>query len=181
VNHTVYHDDSIDDREDGGILDVSYAATEKLWVGVYNTEYNVKGGINRGEPPSEFFTQSRSRPIADMSALPNNDKLIDIVGTLSTASKIFSSNSPKPWVKINETASDGRNAFIETYEPTRKDIKKLPHRPHYVLGRCHNKTGYYHLETLEAHYILYCRIKDRAAVIQPTDKCTHVDSGPVEK
>ena len=182
VNSTMYHDDSIDDREDGGILDVSYAATEKLWVSVYNTEYNVKGGMYRGEPPSEFFTQSWSRPIADMSALPINDKLIDMVGTLSTTSKILS--TPKQWVKLNETASDGRAAFIQTRflyptclcaEKKRKEMMALPHLDYYVLGRRWCKTGYFHIETLESHYILYYRIKNRLTTMRSemmADLCT---------
>ena len=134
VNSTIHHDDSIDGHKDGGILDVSYSATERLWTSVYNTEYNVQGGMYRGEPPPEFF-----------KAMPT---------------------SPRPWVKLDETASDGRDAFIPTSAQKRKDIKKLLPRPHYVLGRCHDKTGYFHIETWEAHFILYHRIKDRLSTMQ---------------
>ena len=76
------------------------------------------------------------------------------------------STSPRPWVKLEETASDGRDAFIETSAQKRKHIKKLLPRPHYVLGRCHDKTGYFHIETWEAHFILYHRIKDRLSTMQ---------------
>ena len=141
VKNTVHHDDSIDDRKDGGTLDLSYAATEKLWTSVYDTEYSVQDGMYRGEPPSEYFKATWSPEIAGLPKLP------------------------KPWVKLHETASDGRDAFIQTSEQKQKDIKKLPHRPHYVLGRCHNKTGYFHIETWEAHFILYYRIKDRLSTV----------------
>jgi Protein of unknown function (DUF1399). len=52
------HDDSLNDRTEGGTLDVNFKATRKLWHQVYSEEYRVQGGMYRGEPPKEFFDAS---------------------------------------------------------------------------------------------------------------------------
>lgn len=49
------HDDSLNDRTEGGTLDNNFQATRKLWSDVYDVEYKVPGGMYRGEPPVDFF------------------------------------------------------------------------------------------------------------------------------
>lgn len=49
------HDDSLTDREEGGILDTNFKATKRLWLDVYNADYVVQGGMYRGEPPNIFY------------------------------------------------------------------------------------------------------------------------------
>ena len=180
MNCTMYHDDSLDDREEGGILDVSYTATQKLWKSVYNTDYKVNGGMYRGEPPLEYFHGTWSRTSADTPAVPNHHyrHLIGMVGASSTAAaKIFSLTPPKPWIKVYESTSDGSPAFIRTSEQTRKALsgKALPHLNNYVFGRFSRTTGYYHIETKEAYMILYYRISHRLSTMKTammTDMCS---------
>ena len=170
VNSTMYHDDSIDDREHGGMLDMSYAATEKLWKFVYNNEYIVYGGLYCGDPPSAYFTTTWSCP--ETPAFPIDDQLIGLVGTSSTTSKIFSSTYPLKWVQLHETASDGRDAFIQT---PRKGVKTLPRLEHYIIGSINSETGYFHIETEEAYRILCDLIRDYIDNLQhemTMDACT---------
>ncbi len=49
------HDDSLTDREEGGILDTNFKATQYLWLDKYNEDYVVQGGMYRGEPPNIFY------------------------------------------------------------------------------------------------------------------------------
>jgi len=58
---TLNHDDSLNDRSEGGILDRSFRATVELWKEMYNGEdYSVPGGMYRGEPPVEFYNSAWS-------------------------------------------------------------------------------------------------------------------------
>lgn len=49
------HDDSINDRTKGGVLDTSYHETTRLWNEVYGRSYVVAGGMYKGEPPVEYY------------------------------------------------------------------------------------------------------------------------------
>jgi hypothetical protein len=49
------HDDSLNDRTEGGTLDLNFKATRTFWNQVYQEEYRVEGGMYRGEPPREYF------------------------------------------------------------------------------------------------------------------------------
>ena len=49
------HDDTLNDRTEGGDLDTNYRATCQLWYETYHEPYPVRGGMYRGEPPKEFF------------------------------------------------------------------------------------------------------------------------------
>ena len=49
------HDDSINDRSEGGILDTSFQQTKELWKEVYGVDYFVEGAMYQGEPPLEFY------------------------------------------------------------------------------------------------------------------------------
>ena len=49
------HDDSLNNRTEGGLLDTIFQATGKLWSDVHGVEYKVPSGIYRGELPEEYF------------------------------------------------------------------------------------------------------------------------------
>jgi hypothetical protein len=141
MNYVFHHDDSYTDRNEGGVLDVSYNTTRTLWESVYGSEYVVPGGMYRGEPPKEFFSPKWNR-----------DK----------------PSGPRRWAKLSGKASDGSPAFVLTTEQERHTIKDLKNREKYVLGRIESKTGYYHIETREAHKILLDRV--RAKIYRVEDK-----------
>jgi len=50
------HDDGLNDRSEGGTLDVAFNETKALWNTMYSQEYSVCGGMYRGEPPREYFS-----------------------------------------------------------------------------------------------------------------------------
>lgn len=50
------HDDSLDDRTEGGPLDRAFEEMKALWEGTYGEEYFVAGGMYRGEPPAEYYS-----------------------------------------------------------------------------------------------------------------------------
>ena len=62
MGSTLHHDDSLTDRGDGGVLDVSFNATVGLWKKAYGTEYAVHGGMYRSEPPASFFSKDWEPP-----------------------------------------------------------------------------------------------------------------------
>jgi Glycine-rich domain-containing protein-like len=159
----MYHDDSLTDRDEGGVLDVSFGATQKLWKRVYGADYVVHGGMYRGEPPSAYYTKTWSSSSNDIVVSLNQNiigqGLIGKVGASSTSANVLS--SPKPWVPLNGTASDGQPAFIRTEGQVQDLIKDLPYRDPYVLCRLNRNTGYYHIETKEAQKILFYRMSDR--------------------
>jgi hypothetical protein len=75
-------------------------------------------------------------------------------------------NAPRCWATLSGTASDGRPAFALSSDQTSQGIKKLQCLDMYVLGRVGSKTGYYHIETREAHTILLMRVNDHISAIQ---------------
>jgi hypothetical protein len=54
-----HHDDSMDDRTPGALLDPSFQETCRLWEKLDGESYSVPGGMYRGTPPSEFLDPSR--------------------------------------------------------------------------------------------------------------------------
>ena len=170
MNSFMYHDDSLTDREEGGILDISYSATQKLWKSVYKAEYVVHGGMYRGEPPSEYYTQAwpDSRVVNVMCHSQNtvNQALIGKVGASSTSSNLVASSTTTPilipWAPLNGNASDGSPAFIplDGQQYSKAEIKALPHRDKYILCKIEKNMGYCHIETKEAQEILLERMKD---------------------
>lgn len=57
IGTKLFHDDSIDDRSEGGVQAVSYAETAKLWRAAYGEDYAPSGGGYLGQPPPEFFRE----------------------------------------------------------------------------------------------------------------------------
>jgi hypothetical protein len=51
----IHHDDSLDDRCEGGLLDINFQATQQLWRETYGLSYTVKGAMYPGQPPAAYF------------------------------------------------------------------------------------------------------------------------------
>ena len=163
VNSTLHHDDSLTDRSDGGVLDISFAETTSLWMKEYGTDYIVTGGMYRGEPPSEYYT-TKWRSYDDcLPSITMNVALIGKVGASSTGIA-----GPTQWAKLNGCASDGKPSFVITPDQQmRFQIRPLPRKLFYVLGRPDKKdTGYYHIETREANQILLKRVNHRLSEVE---------------
>ena len=163
MNSTMHHDDSLTDREEGGILDVSFTATKSLWMKHYGTEYIIAGGMYRGEPPPEFFT-SQWRSYED--SLPSMVTNMTLVGTVGASSTGKTAAVPSQWAPLDGPTSDGRPAFIKSAQQTKQGIRSLKYKTDYVLGRYGNHTGYYHIETKPANEILKTRVDGQLLKIE---------------
>ena len=127
------HDDSLNDRSEGGKLDTNFKATRKLWDRVYGVEYKVPGGMYRGEPPSEYF---RPRWAED------SDKLLSVrvgVGTnpqhpMTLAHLIgqvgASSHGREEWMNI-----DAPGAFLEAKPRSNTRGLRRAKKDGYIFGR----------------------------------------------
>ena len=49
------HDDSLNDRTTGGVLDTSFRSTCTVWKENYGVDYPVRGGMYKGEPPPTYY------------------------------------------------------------------------------------------------------------------------------
>ena len=85
LGHPLHHDDSLNDRIEGGRLDVAFQETKASWLEEYGEPYFVSGGMYRGEPPKEFF-QSHWTPIDSSCEIPTGPflKMIGVQGATST-------------------------------------------------------------------------------------------------
>ena len=163
IGSTFHHDDSLNDRTEGGILDTSYRATKDLWRKEYGVDYFVEGGMYRGEPPPPYFEKKWTG--TEMHIMPATVEM----GASSTSPV----RSPTRWASLNGLASDGRPAFIRTNTHLKDQLKDMPHRQDYVLGKFY-EVGYYHLETREAHSIICKRISGRIKKLESDiafDRC----------
>lgn len=141
-----HHNDSLNDRSEGSVLDVSYRATHQLWMDVYGEEYAVQGGMYRGEPPAAFFL---------VNWVDKRSCNLDRESTLST-----SQEGPAEWANLGGKASDGSPAFIKVTVPNAEDLKKVIKKDNYVFGKSEPRGfGYHHLETREANGIIMRRLK----------------------
>ena len=64
----VAHDDSVNDREAGSKLNVSWAATQRLWTDAYGADacgIAKDGGCYRGEPPESWFSGLAAQTLAN--------------------------------------------------------------------------------------------------------------------
>ena len=150
---TLHHDDSLSDRTQGGILDQSYQSTKQLWYEQFGEEYLVAGGMYRGEPPESFFDtnwKNLNTPISMPSELLE-------MGALSTSP----TEGPTKWANIKSRTSDGSPAFMypsKGYVTHQKKLQKEVYKKNYILGKHKKRTGYFHIETREAHEIMLLRI-----------------------
>jgi hypothetical protein len=172
MGSTLHHDDSLNDRTPGGILDQSYQSTKQMWLDEFGEEYVVEGGMYRGEPPAAYF--SRSTPTVDWKGVV----LPSIIPLMSVCEMGASSTSPNAvptkWAVIsvlshNSTAptfigltSDGSPAFIApTKTGNRELLRGEKHKENYILGKVNNIVGFYHVETKEAYIIMKARLVSR--------------------
>ena len=156
MNSTLHHDDSLTDREDGGILDVSFTATKSLWMERYGTDFVVAGGMYRGEPPPEYYT-SQWRSYED--SLPSTITNVALIGQVGASSTGTTAAAPTKWAPLYGKSSDGSPAVIETPHQYKFSNRKLKYQAEYILGRHENLTAYYHIETRAANEILNKRIE----------------------
>jgi hypothetical protein len=163
MNSTMHHDDSLTDRAEGGILDVSFAATKSLWMKHFGTDYIVAGGMYRGEPPMEYHT-SKWRTYED--SLPSQITNVALIGKVGASSIGSTTAVPARWAPLDGTVSNGSPAFIDVQHQTKSENLGLPHRTDYVLGRYGNDTGYYHVETRPANEILLKRVERQLSTIE---------------
>jgi hypothetical protein len=153
MGRTLHHDDSFTDRSDGGVLDVAYKATIRLWKEEYDCNFVVCGGMYRGEPPEAFF--SRDWKSSQDLCAGGNLHLVGLVGASST-------QPLTTWTMPRESTSDGRPSFIPEDTTRKSQLSSRARKKDYVLGMTKTfGTGYYHMETKEAHEILLTRVERR--------------------
>ena len=135
----VEHNDSLTDRSEGGILDVNFQATKKLWYEQYGTDYTVRGGMYRGEPPQAFYNNSttwieqyfRNGTLEDTTI--STKVLLDglsfehLIGKVGASSVMLLSSDTSPWMSLDEpnafiaaqpkskTKGENANGFMEGY------------------------------------------------------------------
>ena len=155
MGSTLHHDDSLNDRTAGAILDRSYQSTKKLWFKEFGEDYVVEGGMYRGEPPNNYFSMEWKG-----DEFSPTIEVIREMGASSTSPNIVA--PPKRWAPVSGTSSDGSPAFIAPSKAgNRNALKGEAHKENYVLGKVNNKVGYYHVETKEAYHIMLSRLKSR--------------------
>ena len=156
MGSTLHHDDSLDDRTEGAILDLSYQSTKQMWLEEFGTDYVVEGGMYRGEPPVSYYSATWTPTLAPKLVVVERE-----MGASSTSPNSFS--PPSKWATLSGKASDGSPAFIAPNAKTgdRTLLKNEEHKDNYVLGKVNNKVGYYHLETKEAYKIMLSRLQFR--------------------
>ena len=166
---TFYHDDSMDDRSPGGLLDTSFSLTGKRWKEVYQEDYEVEGAMYNGSPPSFYFSSSwvlsKSRGSSSSTMKETEDD------SISNASPNLEDGSR--W----KTLSSTNGTFIKVPSGSLETIRvTCPKMDGYILG-IHDAggVGYYSFETKEAYEILYKRLKIQEAreeSVLATLKCT---------
>lgn len=89
IGSVLNHDDNFGDgdRSVGGELDTAFLATKNLWRKHFHEEYHVVGGMYRGEPPKEYFSQHWGTFNNDHNLKPVGPylRLVGIQGASSTS------------------------------------------------------------------------------------------------
>jgi hypothetical protein len=164
IGTALHHDDSLNDRTEGGALDTAFSATKVLWKEQYHEDYHVCGGMYRGEPPASFSHPEWS-PLHDAS---KNDaplgpflKMIGVQGATST-------NPMTTWTPINGVSPDGKPGFQSPAEKSgEKGVNANSAKEEYIFGKPTSTAGavvgYYHSSTREFYEILLQRISKRVA------------------
>jgi hypothetical protein len=183
LGYPLHHDDSLNDRIEGGPLDVAFQATKASWLEAYKEPYFVSGGMYRGEPPKEFF-QRHWTPIDSSCEISTGPFLkmmgvqgatstnpVSIVGTTNTAAAIVPPPLSTHWTSVdsNDRAS-GQAGFVAANAKTR-GANANPFIYFYIFGRGSKGIGYYHHTTKEAYVILEKRIANRVAQAETNVSC----------
>mmetsp|Transcript_27380 Transcript_27380/g.57633 ORF Transcript_27380/g.57633 Transcript_27380/m.57633 type:complete len:622 (-) Transcript_27380:1194-3059(-) len=195
---TIHHDDSLNDRTEGGKLDVSFQETKRLWKDTYGEEYYCIGGMYRGEPPDDFFqrewilssssSDEKVRPSskfahlvgihAGSSTVPpaNVDSATPVVDVETT--EVKTENVPErqaEWTRIPGTAPDGSPSYIPHAEKSKTHgVNNNTFRENYIFGKGPSGIGYYHISTKEAYQVLLNRIDKRLATLRGNLSCAKV-------
>mmetsp|Transcript_7129 Transcript_7129/g.14629 ORF Transcript_7129/g.14629 Transcript_7129/m.14629 type:complete len:612 (+) Transcript_7129:85-1920(+) len=195
---TIHHDDSLNDRTEGGKLDVSFQETKRLWKDTYGEEYYCIGGMYRGEPPDDFFqrewilssssSDEKVRPSskfahlvgihAGSSTVPpaNVDSATPVVDVGTT--EVKTENVPErqaEWTRIPGTAPDGSPSYIPHAEKSKTHgVNNNTFRENYIFGKGPSGIGYYHISTKEAYQVLLNRIDKRLATLRGNLSCAKV-------
>jgi hypothetical protein len=160
IGTSLHHDDSLNDRTEGGALDTAFYATKVLWKEQYHQDYHVCGGMYRGEPP-ESFSHPEWSPLHDAS----NDaplgpflKMIGVQGATST-----NPTETWTWTPINGISPDGKPGFQSPAEKSKKvGVNANTAKEAYIFGKpTSGAVGYYHSSTREFYDILLKRISRR--------------------
>jgi len=125
---TLEHDDSLNDRTEGGKLDTNFQATRKLWSDIYGVEYKVPGGMYRGEPPESFFKSDwperylNGDKAASQPSMLDGLSLAHLIGQIGASSvgraTWLSIDSPEAFQPPNErskTKGENANGPMEGY------------------------------------------------------------------
>ena len=149
MGYTLHHDDSLNDCTEGGILDSSYQSTKQIWHDEYGEEYAVAGGMYQGEPPESYYG-------TDWTIHADSTNVLVVPAEMGVSST-SPAEAPTQWATLGSITSDGSPAFVL---PSKRSVthrimlKDEPYRKNYILGMYNNKTGFYHIETREAHKIM---------------------------
>ena len=179
MGSTLHHDDSLNDRTPGGILDQSYQSTKQMWLDEFGEEYVVEGGMYRGEPPAVYFSRSTPTVAWKGVVLPSMISPMSVceMGASSTSPNavptkwavvsVLSNKSAAPTLECIGLTSDGSPAFIAPAKTgSREVLRGEKHKENYILGKVNNLVGYYHVETKEAHIIMKARLVSRTRQLE---------------
>eukprot|EP00522_Entomoneis_paludosa_P003777 CAMPEP_0172475808 /NCGR_PEP_ID=MMETSP1065-20121228/70059_1 /TAXON_ID=265537 /ORGANISM="Amphiprora paludosa, Strain CCMP125" /LENGTH=563 /DNA_ID=CAMNT_0013234023 /DNA_START=190 /DNA_END=1878 /DNA_ORIENTATION=+ len=143
-----HHDDSMDDRTTGALLDRSFQETCRLWKEAYGEDYEVKGGMYRGVPPVDFLTPTWDAGMSQTSA----EISVVLSGSNSSGTTKSSLSYWKPPGVHDAT-------FIKAAPKSRTTgVNSNPLKTGYVFGKGSKGLGYYSMETKDAYNILYVRL-----------------------
>jgi hypothetical protein len=146
INTILDHDDSFNDRSEGGTLDTSFKETRKFWSDVYGIDYIVKGGMYRGEPPENYFNPSW------------------VVFTESCQAKKTLSSLPQTWLSVHSI--DPKGFIAARPKDPSSGYDRNPLRKSYIFGDGERGKGYYHVYTNNAYDIVLKRISEKIKKIE---------------
>jgi hypothetical protein len=178
IGVSMHHDDSLEDRSEGGPLDTAFTATVVAWKELYGKEYVVEGAMYRGEPPKQFYNPAfvlESKRMKEHFMRPLHghpfNEFVGVQGASSTNpttkaganSEEVSSTPPKvKWTNPLGRTADGTSGFIA------RSFGANRIKSNYVFGSGPRGVGYYHVTTKESYEILSKRIAGRILLL-PND------------
>lgn len=170
IGDTLHHDDSLNDRTEGGTLDMAFQATKALWKEQYEEEYSIVGGMYRGEPPQEFYDVTWGQGHQGVSFLvPAIGPFLHMIGIQGASS----TNPTAMWTNPEGLTSEGMLGFVNPAEKSKiRGINGNPSKSDtgYIFGIGTKGLGYYHETTRDAYQILHLRI---GAHITKTEHVLH--------
>ena len=141
IGKTLNHDDSLNDRTEGGILDTAFLETKKMWAENFDSTYEVTGGMYRGEPPDAYFSRDWVKCTENINIAPST-RFLHLVGKVGASSTGLSDNSDYRWMDPTQgeylESSMENNcmlAFIPGKEKSkRKGQNNNPAKKDYIFG-----------------------------------------------